>query len=105
MNADAAKMVSKLISQLEGGKLIEKKEEPGELPELPNEKKKEESAPLPKIAIKNGELIDDTDIEEIVLRELEDEYVPGNPNGEGKEDIPPLNEAIPVSSDMFEDDN
>jgi len=99
VNADAAEKVSKLIASVENAAPVE------EEPEVENDAKavpkKEEGLEVQR---------PNEDIEEVLLKELEKEtsedeehtaYVPGDVGG--KRDIPPLNDAIPVDSDHFEE--
>ncbi|MCA9485579.1 MAG: hypothetical protein KC506_01920, partial [Nanoarchaeota archaeon] len=123
VNADAAKKISEIVTKIEEGQNVnedniesasgtveegkaldpEREEEiieehqPGNVEVLENEHKPEE------IPVKSGS-VERVDIEDEILRELddeEDEYHPGD-NGNGKKDIPSLNEAIPVGNDMLE---
>ncbi len=106
VNADAAFKVSEIVSEIENsrgiGGIVKKVEGMiGFRPEF-KEEKKEPAVPPVKIAKSN--LGGSQDIEEAILNELgKDEYNPSLPK-EGKKDIPSLNDAIPISSELFEPD-
>lgn len=103
VNADAAKKISEVVAE------IEKNRERTSSAEQPVNERKAEVAgtlklpPPQKVEVPQGDS-GGGDIEESVLRELEggesDEYNPGM--GNGNKDVPPLNESMPVGSDMLE---
>jgi len=92
VNADAAKNVSEIVSKIEREALnmnemaesFEKKSEPVEEP-------------------KKSEIKEAIDEEQLILKALEgdDEYNPGVKND--KNDIPELNDAIPISSELLQE--
>lgn len=94
-NADAARKISEVVAEIEKNVTREETETVYEEPV------KSVAAPVSVPPKKiNG---DDLDIEEAVLRELDggnNEYMPGMPNGQS--DVPQLNEAMPVGSEMFQ---
>ena len=116
VNADAAYKISRLVAELESVltppspdesvEQIEKKDEQKEskletgqeikVPVVQQESKIEEAKPIEPV-------LENKDIEEIVLNELgNDDYGPGSSNKKNEE-IPKLNDAIPVESEHFED--
>ena len=98
VNADAANKISQLIAKLES--FIEEKEiiVEGAIEEKSLEDNQEEIKE-PKQLTQFAE--ETTDIEDILLKELGDEYMPGDVNDKSKE-IPKLNDAIPIDSDNTE---
>ena len=126
VNADAAHKVSILVSELEkdrhdyslDNKVVETETKPERIVV------ENEEINIPTVAVTgnvpNSEQAlkmmfnganssnENKDIEDVVLEELErnetlgDEYEPGNVDDEEKENIPLLNEAIPVDSSHFE---
>src|SRR3989344_969943 len=116
VNADAARKISEIIHEIESGEPAQISEEyslPKEQPEEETgEMESEQEIPMEAAALSalfNPELLkekplENIDMEEIILKELEsDEYNPGLGGEEAKEDIPPLNDSIPVTSDSFEE--
>src|SRR3989344_3884267 len=117
VNADAAREISEIIHEIESGEPAQIPEEyslPEEQPEEETEEiKSEQEIPAEAAALaslfnpdffKEKTTPDNTDIEELILKELEsDEYNPGLGGEEAKENIPPLNDSIPVTSDSFEE--
>lgn len=119
VNADAAQKISMTVAEvekeLENAKIEEKKEEVVEVPSQPEEtveqsppveEKKEEVVEVSKEEVSSEEKMPvpvvEEDIEEAVLRELEDEYNPGDGNGKNIKEGPSLNDAIPVESSDLE---
>ena len=93
-NADAARKISEVIAKVEAEKDVESEPEIGA--QVAASASPQENVLVPREA-------EHVDIEEEILRELDgegDEYVPGSPNG--NKDVPPLNEAMPVWSEMLE---
>ncbi|MEK6854821.1 MAG: phosphoenolpyruvate synthase [Nanoarchaeota archaeon] len=114
VNADAANKISELVAELEKISRQAKKEDNlddnkkahgvhSKKHEENNVKQTHELYPVPLIRTPTT-LFTDEDIEDVILKELEDsnEYMPGNAQ-DNKTDIPPLNDAIPVDSESFED--
>lgn len=104
VNADAAGKISRLVRKLEGGGSVEEvrvDEEKQEGVSVENVIPERPQINVPVLKTSEG-IIGSADMEDLVLKELEDDYVPGDANGTGKKDIPPLNEAIPVGSEMFD---
>jgi pyruvate, water dikinase len=121
VNADAAEKVSKLVASLESENGDLKREEKVEEAEkIPNENKgneyelmEEERVVEEKMEARKeievpsirGESVRDSvmynEIEDDVLAELDDEYEPGSGNGDNN--VPNLNDAIPVESSDFVD--
>ncbi len=119
VNADAAENVSKLVAELEthgtkherGEEYLQSKEiEQKSVAELAQAEQLQERAStvtIPVPVFSAASAIPDhrvKDIEEVILEELSQEdsketYEPGD--GDSKKDIPALNDAIPVSSDML----
>ena len=109
VNADAAYTVSKLISELENASVVEEKkvELVGDLPIV----EKEPMANTREILVNPVEAKSEENVkeEDLILQALgderdekeekPDEYSPSL--GERKEDVPNLNEAIPISSEHF----
>jgi pyruvate,water dikinase len=103
VNADAAKKISEVVAEIEKN-LIE-----AEVESMQKDKpeKKEEIAVKP-AKVDVPQTLDSTDIEEEILRELDEgngnngngDYMPGPADGD--EDVPPLNEAVPVGSEMLQ---
>ncbi|MFH1802423.1 MAG: phosphoenolpyruvate synthase [archaeon] len=100
VNADAAKQISEIVAEIEKDRPVEEEtvvqNPPGEVLEA-------------RVAVPSGAKapqkdLENEDIEETILKELggdeDDEYQPGMPNG--NKDVPPLNEAMPVGSEMFQ---
>ncbi len=90
VNADAAEAVSKIVAEIE--KNVSSHQENSTMP-----RKKENNATF------SAEPIKSTLEEQIILKALEstpNDYAPGFTKGE---DIPALNDAIPIESDHFED--
>ncbi|MDP1695520.1 MAG: PEP/pyruvate-binding domain-containing protein [archaeon] len=102
-----AKIVNEVKEIIHAGKAIENKiENKIEAKIKLEEKPKKEEHFYTRVAkidsIKDSSVISQ-DIEEVILKELErDEYNPGTANGTEKNDIPPLNDAIPIDSSHFE---
>ena len=111
VNADAAALVAKVVSEVESSsskdpepvveeKVAEKEEEKVEekVEEKEEEKPEEKVGVAPEIApIANKQA---EDVEDIILRELEGEYHAGPANG--AEEMPKLNDSIPVESGDIE---
>ncbi len=112
VNADAAEKVSKLVARIESGKaeterlivsekIAERREE--------NDKEKHETKEILVPTIQPVILKQESkeDIEDVILKELEgeenNEYRPGDAYKEKDKDIPALNDAIPVESELLED--
>lgn len=102
-NADAAEKVSKIVAEIESsmsGKINNSDNAMNvnpEISEIPEESKKKE---MKKEKVRTN-VAESQDIEQIILKELDaGEYGAGDSNG--KKDIPALNDAIPVSSEDFE---
>ena len=103
VNADAAKKISELVSSLEreegigsvvGSGMIRKEEEIGV------GKMEERGGGIVEVPMKKmADIFEERDLEEKVLEELGDDYVPGKTSGD--DDVPRLNDAIPVDSDSF----
>ena len=110
VNADAAEKVSKLVAQIEGGPIVQeigsRESYNKSLLKKEDKKKNEEEMQKPPEKGMEKSLIHN-DMEEIVLKELEDEmeeneeYVPGDINGDTG--VPLLNDAIPIDSKLFEE--
>jgi len=97
-NADAARKISEVVAKVEAEKEFQSAVE-GE----PEVEKSAATNAAPKALTLAVKKIDNVDIEEEILRELdggEDEYLPGSPNG--NKDVPLLNEAMPVGSELLE---
>jgi len=101
VNADVAHKISKLIAEIESQKSFTEDIEITKMQE-----KKEEShhknqqvhhLETPIIATKKNE----NTYEDIVLKELGDEYLPGELDSKERKEIPSLNDAIPVDSEHF----
>ncbi len=93
-NADAARKISEVVAKIEAEKDVESE------PEIGAQVVASASPQKKVLASREAEHVD---IEEEILKELDgedDEYVPGSPNG--NKDVPPLNEAMPVGSEMLE---
>ena len=122
VNADAAYKISELIARLESSKpeIKEIKQEKEEIiiedtlqdagySEPDDQSKKDSQQELqeveeiallaPAIQSQNNS----KDIEEVVLEELGDDYMPGNANNREKEEVPSLNDAIPIESEHLEE--
>jgi pyruvate,water dikinase len=111
VNADAARKISLVIAEVE--KNLHKSKEAKTVQESEQNIESEEQDP-DEIVIKPARINvpqekDSVDIEEEILKELDNgesngngDYVPGMANG-GDEDIPPLNEAMPVGSDTLQE--
>ncbi len=122
VNADAAEKVSKIVAEIEGinyspsikQEKVEMKnvEEVYSDPVSENDVKKEDKDVLAENGVKDKVELPDLaqqgmrkdslnqDIEDVLLRELESsDYEPGN--ADNKKDIPQLNDAIPIDSDLF----
>ncbi|MFH1290059.1 MAG: phosphoenolpyruvate synthase [Nanoarchaeota archaeon] len=100
VNADAAREISKLVAELEGKGVGEGGQEP------PQENTATEvlvnKAPMDAVDP------DNVDLEDTILKELDNgngDYFPGDPNGAGIKDIPPLNDSMPIGSEMFQQSN
>ena len=102
VNADAAKKISETVAEIEKNSVVEEETATQDSPkEAPQEAIVVEQ---PTVAVLEGNA-ETVDIEDAVLRELgddngDDEYMPGMPNG--NKDVPPLNEAMPIGSEMFQ---
>ena len=101
VNADAAKKISEVVAEAEKN-LIET-----EAQELEEEEESSEEVEV-KPAYGKLQAGESEDIEETILKELEGEDNGNNGNGDympsmpkGNEDVPPLNESMPVGSEMF----
>ncbi|MDO8508070.1 MAG: phosphoenolpyruvate synthase [Nanoarchaeota archaeon] len=99
VNADAAFKISELVAKLESSPIqvenivenpIEKEVLKEEMIEVPMHE------PIAVTAFKT----ETTDIEELALQELGDEYMPGNV--ESSNEIPDLNDAIPIDSELLQ---
>jgi pyruvate, water dikinase len=97
VNADAAKKISEIVAEIEGEVVSE---EEIVLEEEKAEAEKEELVEARTVPVRRMSP-ESVDIEDEILKELDsgDEYMPGMPNGD--KDVPPLNEAMPVGSEMF----
>jgi signal transduction protein with GAF and PtsI domain len=117
VNADAAHEISKVIAEMEGSAPVESVIDPFEAdsldesgPEvdsevLDEEKEILEESETPNIAKSEGGVFEEEDMEEAILRELDsDSYDPGLDRGRNS-DVPPLNDAVTVGSELFEDSN
>lgn len=102
-NADAARKVSEVVAEIEKnggvasstGPVIQSEDSPKENIEV-------SEVDLKVARAASGVSEDEVDIEDAVLKELEeDEYSPGDKK-DGKGDIPSLNDAIPVTGEYFE---
>ncbi len=111
VNADAARKVSELVAELEKneGEIVEANggNIPAERSMKDGEDEKQRKDVFVSSPMKKPLNFDSIDIEDAILSELEGgnsngDYMPGEPNGYEKKDIPPLNESIPVSSELFE---
>jgi len=109
VNADAARKISMLVAEMEGNPVPndadngaeEKVIDLGEREHVKDEETVEVKAV--EVPHKMADIFDEKDIEEKILEELgDDDYVPSEPGSEKKEDIPELNEAIPVNSELSE---
>jgi len=104
VNADAASEISKIVFEIESeNSSPEQAESPAQLPVAQQEKTENSSIPKQPVTMNLDSESFDKDIESAVLEALEEDggdYQPGNSNGDNN--IPPLNEAIPVSSESFE---
>ncbi len=98
VNADAAENISKFIAKLE------KEDFRDESIEMPiTEKKEIEIEEKKESAIIDNLPLDNKDIEDLVLQELGDEYMPGETKDSmEKKLIPSLNDAIPIESSELE---
>lgn len=114
VNADAAEKVSKIIASIEGKPVVERIETKEDYQKSLLKKKDEEKneKEFQKAPEKNMEKsIINQDIEEVLLKELEKEVAEDDENTAAyhpgdikqKNDIPPLNDAIPVDSRLFEE--
>jgi phosphoenolpyruvate-protein kinase (PTS system EI component) len=114
VNADAAYTISEVISKIEAehtaSSIAERVKEAISAPieAIKNLVNREElKLTVNQDIAKNAKSADD--IEEIILKELdesvkeEDSYVPGDKDKKAEKDIPSLNDAIPVESDLFDD--
>lgn len=106
VNADAANKISELIAKLESSNQLEQKEATTEITinETPqNNDFQNQNQELAPIMIQSPEEYPESkDIEEIVLEELGNEYMPGNLENKEEKEIPKLNDAIPVDSEHLE---
>ena len=106
VNADAAFKVSELVAELEknienigySNKRDEKTKENEDI------EKQESEVPV-EIPIMRNEVISDDDIEDVVLRELENNGDYGASAISEDGDIPVLNDAIPIDSDSLSEDS
>ncbi|MBU0977310.1 MAG: hypothetical protein KKD18_02750, partial [Nanoarchaeota archaeon] len=100
VNADAAKQISEIVAEIE-----KQKESLAVESTMENGSTKPAEKNLPSVKLQARTDGDSVDIEESILKELEGndsgEYEPSAPNG-GNKDVPPLNEAMPVGSEMLE---
>ena len=127
VNADAAEKISRLVARVEGGKVSEPVSEPENLEKnielIEKEKKKYERSVEKKVEekwhkkpveipvqhLRSPEIMEQ-DIEEVLMKELEDtlegtsDYSPGLAESD-KEDIPNLNESIPIESEDLNEKN
>jgi pyruvate,water dikinase len=114
VNADAAYTISEVISKVESenpvSSITEKVKEVISAPieAIKNLVNREElKLTVNQDIARNAKSADD--IEEIILKELDesvkedDTYVPGDKDKKAEKDIPSLNDAIPVESDLFEE--
>ncbi len=111
VNADAAEKVSKIVAEIESISDNISNNDEGKARETERAERVNEDLIKDKNVIDNDKKIIkintekaslDKDIEEIVLAELnedDEDYTPGIEDN--KKDIPPLNDAIPVDSEMF----
>ncbi len=102
VNADAAERVSKLVAELEAGKWGEKPKEDENEKRKEQAKKEEIRKEDNKEEIVEGE--EDKNEEnnsDVAEEEVEDEYSPGDSKKDN--DIPQLNDAIPIDSSLFEE--
>ena len=109
VNADAARKISELVAEIERSR-ADNQDYSGEMDEaetqalgrehdvLNKEKRKEQSIKKIKIPVRNE---DEIDLDENILKALDDDEVDYSPGVEGREEVPSLNEAIPVDSDYF----
>ncbi|MBI2452157.1 phosphoenolpyruvate synthase [Candidatus Pacearchaeota archaeon] len=113
VNADAARKVSELVARIEAEKSVEQREEKtiedkvivSHQEENKDKEKFEREMEMKnlKVPLMAQDNVENIDIEEKILKELEDEnggeYNPGDPDKE-KKDIPPLHDAVDVDSEM-----
>lgn len=101
VNADAARKISLVVAEVEKS-LIESEKEA--VTQEPPEEAEEEPMVVP-VGKKKSQLVENVDMEETILQELDgdgnnEDYNPGA--GGGESDVPQLNEAMPVGSEMLE---
>jgi len=100
VNADAARKISEVVAEIEKNRPAEVIEEPAGEAALPEEEKEEEDSMEVPVKAMSPENVD---IEDTILKELEGENGDYNPSlpKTPNQDVPPLNDAMPVGSDMF----
>lgn len=104
VNADAARKISLVVAEVEKNFVAGESQNVEEVEEEEDGSEKLIVHPSSPIMMKGA---DSVDIEEEILKELEgggnggEDYVPGPANG-GDEDVPSLNESVPVGSEMLE---
>lgn len=104
VNADAAHTISKLIAECEKTASPQAMEERLATQAIISDNREENELPLMAthpVAAPRAMVLEQ-DIEEAVLEELGDEYKPGGHADIEKEEIPSLNDAIPVESDHLQ---
>ena len=107
VNADAARKISMLVAELEG-KAVSEQQSSVSMKHSPvtmkQNQEKQEQKTQHMIKSISGNFREE-DIEDAVLKELgsEDDYSPGNANK--REQIPSLNDSIPVESEMLQQHN
>jgi pyruvate, water dikinase len=99
VNADAARAISKIVSELEGTPVQEESSGDG-LPKESDDKIESIGGVDAEVESKTQGIFDDADIEEAALRALGDEDIPSPENM--APEIPPLNDSIPIDSDLIE---
>jgi len=108
LNADAAEKVSRLVAAIESGSSSGAEDSGREISDKEQDEQKEQEEVHEEIKSSEG------DIENVILQELEtsalpsseeqsgEDYAPGE-QSEKDENIPSLNDAIPIASEMFEE--
>ena len=100
VNADAAKKISEIVSEIEKGNQHEKKYEEQNNEKF--EKKEDEEKEEKNIPKKGYDLFTDKDVEQAALEALGDDYIPGF-SKDGNKDLPDLRQPVPSEPEGFEE--